>query len=178
MHNPVEHSTKVPSIIILEGCDGSGKTTLANQLRNEFGYHVVKTGPPAPGESTFKSYTTALLEATEAAVYDGRHTVFDRLHIGETIYGPLLRSRDTLGIQGRDLMEALIAACGAVVVICAPPWEVLAKGWRGKDDLLKHEPQLRVVNDAYLAEAVRLGLEVYDWTASNADQVLKGLIEA
>jgi hypothetical protein len=161
MHDPV----KMPNIIILEGCDGSGKTTLANWLRDELGYHIVKTGPPAPGESTFKSYTAALLEAAEAAVYNGRRTVFDRLHTGETIYGPLLRGRDTLGIQGRDLIEALIAACGAVVVICAPPWEVLVKGWSGKDDLLKRESQLRQVNDAYLAEAARLGLEVYDWTS-------------
>jgi hypothetical protein len=157
----------VPDIIILEGCDGSGKTTLANWLRDELGYHIVKTGPPAPGASTFKSYTTALLEAVEAAVYNGHRTVFDRHYLGETIYGPLLRGRDTLGILGRDLIEGIIRSCGAVVVICAPPWEVLVKGWSGKDDLLKRESQLKQVNDAYLAEAARLGLEVYDWTSGN-----------
>ena len=167
MHNTVEQGVEVPDIVILEGCDGSGKTALANQLRDELGYHIVKTGPPAPGESTFKSYTTALLEAVEVAVYNNHRTVFDRHYLGETIYGPLLRGRDMLGIHGRDLIEALIVVCEAVVVICAPPWEVLVKGWSGKDDLLKYESQLRAVNDAYLVEAARLGLEVYDWTSSN-----------
>ena len=36
--------------------------------------------------------------------------------------------------------------------------------WREKDDLLKKESQLRSVRDAYMSEARRLGLTVYDWT--------------
>ena len=152
---------QITKVIILEGADGSGKTTLANQLRDKLGYQIVKTGPPRPDENVFKSYTNSLL----AAVESGQPTVIDRHYMGEAIYGPLLRGKDRLGLQGRDLIERLVSARGVTLVICAPPWSALVKGWKGKDDLLKRQEQLRKVNDAYLAEAERLGLMIYDWTA-------------
>ena len=147
-------------IIILEGADGSGKSTLANWLNAKHGYEIVKTNAPRPDEDVFKAYTDSLM----TAVHSGRPTVFDRLHTGERIYGPLLRREDRLGTQGAALMERLVAATGTALVICAPPWTALAVGWAGKDDLLKRESQLRIVDAAYLAEAKRLGLTPYDWT--------------
>ena len=155
----------IAKIIILEGPDGSGKTTLANQLRNKLGYIIIKTGPPKPNEDVFCSYTNALLTAVES----GKLTVFDRHYLGELIYGPLLRGENKLGVQGRDLLERLIAARGVTLVVCSPSWKTLVAGWRGKDDLLKQEQQLHTVCDAYLAEAERLHLRVYDWTATSGD---------
>lgn len=135
---------------------------MANRLRDQCGYQVVKTNAPKPGEDVFKTYTDSLM----TAVASGQPTVFDRHYLGERVYGPLLRGRDGLGAQGTALMERLVAAVGATLVICAPPWETLMAGWGSKDDLLKRTDQLRTVNDHYLAEAKRLGLTVYDWTKS------------
>ena len=150
-------------IIILEGPDGSGKTTLANNLRDRHGYQIVKTGSPQPGESVFHSYTNTLLDA----VNSNHRTVFDRHYLGELIYGPLLRGCDQLGLQGRDLVERLIAARGVALVICVPPWSTLVKGWEVKDDLLKRQDQLRTVNAAYVQEAKRLGLKIYNWVTGH-----------
>lgn len=152
--------TTAASVVILEGPDGGGKTTLARWLRDQRGYQIVKTNAPSPKENVFKSYTDSLL----AAVESGQPTVLDRHYLGEGIYGPLLRGEDRLGRQGRDLLERLIVARGVKLVICSPPWAKLVKGWAGKDDLLKRQAQLRQVRQAYLSEARRLGLEVYDWT--------------
>jgi hypothetical protein len=63
-------------------------------------------------------------------------------------------------------------------VICVPPWETLHTAWLSKDDLLKTTDQLRRVRDRYLEEAARLGLKTYDWTAPDAEETLRGLIEA
>jgi hypothetical protein len=147
-------------VIILEGCDGSGKTTLATRMKDECGYRIVKTNAPRPGDDVFELYTDAILEATEG----GDRVAFDRHYLGELIYGPLLRGRDGLGPQGRDLLERLIAGRGVRLVICAPPWKRLVEGWRKKDDLLKREDQLRAVHDGYLRETKRLGIATYDWT--------------
>ena len=147
-------------IVILEGPDGGGKSTLAKKLPDMAGYQIVKTNAPRPGENLFKSYTDSLL----AAVKSKQPVVLDRHYLGESVYGPLLRDEDRLGRQGRDLIERLIAARGVRLVICSPPWVALVKGWAGKDDLLKRQTQLRQVRQAYLGEARRLGLEVYDWT--------------
>jgi hypothetical protein len=162
-------------VIILEGCDGSGKTTLAGALMRKrgFNYNVVKTGPPKPDYDVAVAY----LDAIYAALSKLDRTLFDRLHLGEKIYGPLLRGEDRMGKDGLATIERVIAAHDVALVICCPPWDALVAGWRSKDDLLKNETQLRHVYDAYLREVERLGITPYDWTALNAENVLKGLIE-
>ena len=156
------------NVVILEGCDGSGKTTLASWLCEALYYQIIHTGPPKPGEDVFKSYTDSLM----TAVASGRRVVIDRHYMGERIYGPLLRGRDGLGSHGAALLERVIAARGVNLVICAPPWERLEAGWKSKDDLLKKVDQLRYVAEAYQGEAARLGLKVYDWTQDRPLSVL------
>ena len=161
-------------VIILEGPDGGGKTMLAARLRAEHDYNVVKTGPPAADGDV----TTAYLNALYAALHNPGRTVFDRLHLGEAIYGPLLRGIDRMGADGLALIEQTIADNDAALVICCPPWNTLVKGWSGKDDLLKTKDTLLHVRNRYMEEALRLGVEVYDWTASNAEEKLWRMIDA
>jgi len=160
-------------VIILEGPDGSGKTTLANWLHTEHSYEIVKTGPPPPTGNVTVVYLAALRNAVERP---GR-TVFDRLHIGEAIYGPILRGEDRMGLEGMAAIQRVIAKHGVKLVICSPPWETLVAGWRSKDDLLKDEDTLRAVHKCYLEEADQLGITPYDWTAPNAEKRLKEMID-
>jgi hypothetical protein len=158
-------------VIILEGADGSGKSMLASWLRDTHGYAIVKTGPPAPTGNL----TVAYLDALHAAIR-GQPTVLDRLHIGESIYGPILRGVDRMGAEGLAAIERVVARHNVRLIICSPPWETLVAGWRSKEDLVKNEATLRTVRERYLEEADRLGLTPYDWTAPNAEEILKGLI--
>ena len=160
-------------IILLEGADGSGKSHLAAWLHDTHGYDIVKTGPPPLNGNVAAMYLDAL---TSALKWPGR-TVFDRLHIGEAIYGPILRSEDRMGPEGMAAMERVIARHGVRLIICSPPWDTLVAGWRSKDDLLKNEATLRTVRERYLEEADRLGITPYDWTASDAEERLKEMIE-
>ncbi len=105
-------------------------------------------------------------------------TVFDRLHIGEAIYGPLLRGTDRMGLDGLKVLERVIQLIGARLIIVCPPWDTLVAGWRAKNDLLKTEDALRQVHDAYLGHAARLGITPYDWTAADAEERLKEMIDA
>jgi hypothetical protein len=161
-------------VVILEACDGAGKSYLAKQLHDQYGYEIEKTGPPPSSGDVSALYRHRL----RTALARSTRTVFDRLHTGEAIYGPLLRGVDRMGVDGLDSIERIIAENDVALIICCPPWDALVKGWRSKHDLIKTEHQLRMVRDAYFMHAVRLGVRVYDWTASNADEVLKGLIDA
>lgn len=160
-------------VVILEGCDGSGKTTLANYLHQQYNYRIIKTGPPAPDRDVAVTYLDAL---HDALTYPGR-TLFDRHYLGEAVYGPLLRGVDKMGQDGLAIIERVIAARGVKLIICSPPWGALVKGWSGKDDLLKKETQLRWVNDQYLYHAERLSLQPYDWTATDAETTLKEMLK-
>jgi thymidylate kinase len=157
----------------LEGADGSGKSTLANWLRDIHGYEIVKTGPPAPTGNLTVTY----LDALHTAIRGPGRTVFDRCHLGEAVYGPILRGVDRIGIEGLAAIERVIAKHDVRLIICSPPWKTLVAGWRSKDDLLKDEATLRTVYERYQEEAARLGIVPYDWTAADATERLKEMIE-
>ncbi len=112
-------------IVILEGPDGGGKTTLAKHLEKEHGFKYVHTGPPGSGD---------VLEAYGRTLYDAARepesVVIDRLQVGERIYGPILRGTDRLGRAGETLLRRLTNAYGARVVFCLPPYEVAFENWR------------------------------------------------
>lgn len=120
-----------PRILILEGPDGGGKTTLASDLA-EIGYAVRHTGPPKAGEVPYLSYTGALASAFmfNKAGIDPRPFVFDRLHLGERVYGPVVRDRDTLGPVLHRQIDRILLGIGGLVVYCATEYEVMEKTWR------------------------------------------------
>lgn len=115
-------------IFVLEGVDGSGKTTLAKQLVTQlterYGscvYH--HEGPPPLDVDILEHYGT-LLEClrTEPAV-------IDRFALGERVYGPVLRGVDRLGPEGWRLMRRLYAAAGVRHVLCLPLYDVCHANW-------------------------------------------------
>ena len=143
-------------------------------MHDTHGYEIVKTGPPPPYGDVTTAYLLALTDALDKPCC----TVFDRLHLGEAIYGPLLRGTDRMGVDGLKVLERVIQLIGARVIIVCPPWDALVAGWSAKDDLLKHTAALRYVRHEYLEHAKRLGITPYDWTAPDAAERLKEAIEA
>lgn len=129
-------------IIILEGCDGSGKSTLATWLAAQHGYQIKHFG--IPGQDPFKEYVSALWEAHQA----DKPTVFDRLHLGELIYGPVMRGRSKLGSQGKLLIDRIINGVGAQVVLCLPTWDRCRRSWEVRQDR-EYLPDLLKLQDVY-----------------------------
>lgn len=85
-------------IIIIEGCDGQGKSFLANQIMEKYRNHVyihnaVTNDIPSLHHNTI---TTALMAAHEHEV------VIDRLHLSEHIYGTIFRNGPTYNVKQFD----------------------------------------------------------------------------
>jgi hypothetical protein len=126
--------------VIIEGPDGSGKTTLARKLCAVFDMNYHHEGPPPPDMSVLHHYAGLLATAT-------RPTVFDRLHLGELVYGPLLRGASRLKPMDEVLMTRLVRGTGTDVIICQMPWETTINICKQKQELIKDEA---VMQTAYL----------------------------
>jgi hypothetical protein len=107
-------------LIILEGPDGAGKSTLALELvkkiaarRPRDGVDAVHVGPPT--RHPINEYLRPLRTYRPGA---NQHLILDRWHWGEAIY-PQIRGRKTeLDDAGWWSIEAYLRRLGAVVVHC------------------------------------------------------------
>lgn len=125
-------------LFIIEGPDGAGKTTLARQLCRDFKADYHHEGPPPRGVSLLHHYGSQLASAYKP-------TVFDRFHVGELVYGPILRGQSGLSNQDMVLMQRLVNGRGATVIICLPPLEVTVQNLHKKE--LLDQMQLKLAYD-------------------------------
>jgi hypothetical protein len=112
-------------VIILEGPDGAGKTTLAQYLVKHANFQYVHSGPPKPGEDLLLTYASTL----DSAIRINKDVVIDRLYAGESIYGPVIRKHDHLGEEGQKIMQRIVRGQGVLEVFCLPPYRTCYSNW-------------------------------------------------
>ncbi len=101
-------------IVILEGVDGGGKTTVAGVLRREIDMDYVHVSNPEPGDSVFYHHLDPIREI-------GDNTIVDRLHWSDDVYGAVLRGGPGLTDQEFGFFDGYLSSRGGVFVLCAPP---------------------------------------------------------
>lgn len=122
------------SFVIVEGADGTGKTTLADQLAIAFGAEYEHVGPPRKDMTPFAEHVEYAFVLAEEY---GR-VVFDRFHLGTFAYGPIFRAEEDLDGIGDfrradwDLFERLIED-RCLLVLCDPGWDEVQKNLGGRD---------------------------------------------
>jgi uracil-DNA glycosylase len=126
--------------IVLEGPDGAGKTTLAQSLMLRYGFAYHHEGPPPTDADPLLHHYARLI--TDAKV----PTVFDRLHLGEMVYGPLLRGKSRITAEESKLMNRLLLGTGSIVIGCLPQFGTCLRNNRAKEELIKDE---RLLAEAY-----------------------------
>ena len=136
-------------IIILEGPDGGGKTTLGKRLAEQLGYRYVHSGP-------FKTVTHGLgrlsMEAMLPALLGYQGVVMDRAWLSELPYGIAFRGGlDRLGDVQRAMLDRVALRCGAIVVMCMPSWDNVEASYKARKakEMLENVDQLRQVYDIY-----------------------------
>lgn len=108
-------------IIVLEGPDGAGKTTLAKALLTRLGARG-RYLHDRPVKNQFVRDTAQARQAVKNLAR-GLVTVLDRHWVGEGIYGPVFRpDKPSLGLRRLD---SVLLRYGAAYIICAPPVEQL-----------------------------------------------------
>ena len=137
-------------LIVIEGCDGTGKTTFANVLADlirmrlpQDEVRILHYGPPV--RHPLEEYELDLEWYRPGC---GTHLIIDRLHWGEAIYGPLYRGKSLLGRAGILHVDLFLSARGGVAVLLHPPvGEIRRALTRRGEDYLKSEHVDRVANE-------------------------------
>jgi len=126
--------------VIIEGPDGAGKTTLAQQfVKSGLKYH--HEGPPPAGCSVFDHYMS-FLDRCDAA---GVGMVLDRFHIGEIVYGSILRGSSGITVEQAMVISSRVDR----IILCLPPWPVCYGNTRNRPELIKDDEILRVAFDVW-----------------------------
>lgn len=166
-------------VVILEGPDGGGKTTLARELE-KCGFTYVHTGPPENGYDSF-GLLRETLDNLNWALNHTNDVVFDRLWLGERIYGPIARGRDLIGDEGQKLIMRIHSSKRILMLLCYPKFAVARTNYekkiQEKDDYLKSRDRWDKVFLAYHNWAYKYATigQMYDYTQDTIDDVFGAL---
>lgn len=168
------------SMIIVEGPDNAGKSTLIKQLlemdpslrllhRERF-----KKGS---SETIASSYLQSLIPTDGDRVAHG-NSIADRFLASECIYGDLFRGGCRMSEGEHLAIRHMLGSYKAMVVHCNPGIDVIMRTWQKREQL--YDTPAPIV-EAYHKRITTIfrGLPAmvhYDWTKSNAENVRKRMI--
>lgn len=138
-------------MIIIEGPDGAGKTTLVEGLCDEYGMEVGKRGTDnrdllytVTVPDTFRAIRGALKGWSPDRTLP---TIWDRLYFSDLVYAPIQGREVAFSDEERRLVELTITALGIPVILCYPPWDVVIKNEAGTKQMDGvHENLSRIYN--------------------------------
>lgn len=148
-------------IIVVEGCDKTGKTSLCAELSRCTGVPVKKFGPPSD----------RVLGEYFEAVDSGHDFVADRFHLGELVYAPIYRGY----VPDPALVERLedrLVARGALLVLMEDDVPAVVGRFRAlREDFAREGDVVSILcNFAAAYERSRLAKVRLRWSADAEEQ--------
>lgn len=169
-------------MIIVEGPDGAGKTTLIRALVDGTGLEVAPRVVSKGAEAMVD-----LVKWTEYNVRAGwQPIIYDRHRlISEPIYGPILRERFEQKFDNPEWLHEMFFTfyqrVKPLIIYCIPPFPAVWKNVQDDDDnkVVQDKKNIRAIYGAYLNRAMLEGILydrafIYDYTDTQAAGYLRG----
>lgn len=132
-------------IILIDGPDGSGKTTLANKISTQTGYPIVHMSYPKTAEEKQQ-----MMQQYVNAIKGAKNIIFDRCWYSEMVYGPIVRSGSAISYPEMYALEKLLAKVGAIIIYCTGTKSTLWKRCQKRgEDYIVSKDAFDTLCDAY-----------------------------
>jgi thymidylate kinase len=120
-------------IIIIEGPDGSGKTTLAKKIAEQAGYEYLHNVQPE-----YDGHDASMVQMYEDLIKSHTNLVLDRAWYSEMAYGPTMRDHSSISYPDMYRLEELVAKKGGMIIHCTDSVNILWKRCqkRGEDYII------------------------------------------
>ena len=115
-------------MVIVEGPDNAGKSTLIKQLIKEIGLVEIPRIAHGPTRSIKDLYDRTFDIIDKATRFRSRRIIIDRFSlIGEDIYGPVLRNKNLWDCMPRDKIKfwKAVNLLNPFIIYCRPPLDTL-----------------------------------------------------
>jgi thymidylate kinase len=118
------------AMILIEGPDGAGKTTLAHELSKRYGFSIA--GTRGPSEDVRERVYSALGHAVAG---DKPVVIYDRLFFSELVYGSVLRGKVMFSNREEEYIKRVLAALKCPIIFCIPNIKVIDSNLEQKEHL-------------------------------------------
>jgi len=142
------HPVPCEPLTIVEGSDGSGKTTLIEAFKDYLPEKttVVHHGAYLNRPTVMNYYTGPMLQVDH-------NLLFDRSWLSEPIYATVMRGgANRVPPWCRRMLERIALTRAGAVVVCLRPWEAVLESYQARrgEEYVKDEVRMRAVFDAYV----------------------------
>jgi thymidylate kinase len=100
-------------IYILEGNEGTGKTTLAEYLSKITGFEIKHRSNPKSEQERVEMYKSYYDD-----IMSSNNIIWDRAFYSEMVYGPIKRDQSYINVAQMHEFETMLAKKGALLIYC------------------------------------------------------------
>jgi thymidylate kinase len=165
-------------LIVIEGPDGSGKTTLANHIKRATGFEYRHEGPPPGDRDPMVYYLGRLYDAYITRFTGTGGVILDRFAMGERVYGTILRETAFTDEQWRSFSNILQNA-EALQIVCYPPEDRALGSWSERamanKEFIKKAQVWQRTYTAFGEFAGDPEQNVFDYTVDDSDAVVHAI---
>lgn len=149
--------------ILLDGCDGTGKTTISEKLANKLGCNIVRL--TYGGDRSLKAYASMMI---------CDNVVHDRSFLSEIIYPKYFGRASRLDSKIVPTLFELIKAYGIkMFILTAKPETILERICKRGDEFIDDDEKFIQINADYLRTASEHGFTVIDTTDKTIDEIVE-----
>lgn len=154
-------------LVIIEGENKCGKTTLAKHIEKEHGFRYIKVSQPGE-KGPYREYMDLL-----DSLKPGEHAVIDRFHIGEEVYGPLYRGKSGLIREQFGEIDKRIDKSNGILIHCFDSYENIAKRFEEENEEFADKSKIQKTLDLFDIVIKRSRIPVYKHKIGGRMDLLK-----